>query len=121
MPVCSLIYQDVPPSLNAIATHGTHWPYTKAKKRWQEIIEGLLLVSKLPPMERVSASAELTFPTRQRRDTGNFRFMLEKALGDALVNAGKLADDDADRYSFGHVTMGYEKGHRMTVIRLEYE
>jgi hypothetical protein len=49
------------------------------------------------------------FPDRIRRDQGNFRYFIEKALGDALVAGGwlefgGLADDDWDHYEFGGMT-----------------
>ena len=46
----------------------------------------------------------LRFPARRRRDSGNYRVMLEKALGDALVEGGWLPDDTPEHYEFGGVT-----------------
>jgi hypothetical protein len=53
---------------------------------------------------------QCTFPDRTRRDQGNHRFMLEKAMGDALVAGGWLEDDDWSRYEFGGLSAVYEKG-----------
>ena len=52
----------------------------------------------------------ITVPDRKRRDQGNHRFLLEKALGDALVAGGWLDDDDWARYEFGGLQMVYERG-----------
>jgi hypothetical protein len=60
----------------------------------------------------------MTFPDRRRRDEGNFRFFLEKALGDALVSGGWLADDDGARFSFGSVAFRYERGVRRVRLSL---
>jgi hypothetical protein len=43
-------------------------------------------------------------------DQGNFRYFIEKALGDALVAGGWLADDDWDHYEFGGLAKTYERG-----------
>lgn len=94
---------DTPPSLNVVA--GRRWQWTKAKRRWQTDLGVLLMAEQLPRgLHRVEASAVLTFPTRRRRDEGNFRALLEKALGDALVEGGWLDDDTPDHFSFGAVT-----------------
>ena len=52
----------------------------------------------------------MTFPTRIRRDQGNYRFLTEKALGDALVMGGWLRDDSWEFFEFGGFGMQYEKG-----------
>ena len=92
-----------PPSLNVVAGH--RWQWAKAKKMWQNDLALLLMAERLPRgLARVEASAVLTFPTRRRRDEGNFRALIEKSLGDALVEGRWLADDTPDRFSFGAVT-----------------
>lgn len=114
-----LIYDDVPPSINVIASRGSHWPVTTAKKTWQGICEVLLLTAKLPrPLDAVHATASLRFPVNRVRDEGNFRWLLEKALGDALVNGGWLADDDPARFTFGALTFEAECGPKRTTIRV---
>jgi hypothetical protein len=68
---------DTPPSLNVVA--GRRWDWAKAKRRWQSDLGLLLMAERLPRgLQRVEASAVLTFPTRRRRDEGNFRSLLEK-------------------------------------------
>jgi hypothetical protein len=41
---------------------------------------------------------------------GNYRVLLEKALGDALKVGGWLDDDDWSRYEFGGLAYAYERG-----------
>lgn len=102
----TLSYSDVPPSLNRMATRGSHWKVTSAKRRWQAILTDLLTYdagTPQAPYGRVCASAVLSFPVTRRRDSGNFSWLLEKALGDALVPQW-IVDDTAERFSFAGVT-----------------
>lgn len=68
---------------------------------------------------RVRASAVLRFPKRRRRDEGNFRAPLEKALGDALQHRGIIADDTPDHFTFGELTFDPEPGPSRTTITME--
>jgi hypothetical protein len=62
----------------------------------------------------------MTFTLRRDRDEGNFRFFLEKALGDALQNGGWLKNDTPDQYRFS--TVDFEIGdQKRTIIRIDYE
>jgi hypothetical protein len=113
-----LVHDDVPPSLNQLGS-GNRFKFWRVKKQWQATLGQLLLASELPTgLERVSVECEMTFPDRRRRDEGNFRFFLEKALGDALVSGGWLADDDGSRFSFGAVVFRYERGVRRVRLSL---
>lgn len=123
-----LRYGDTPPSLNTIATRGNRWAVTRAKKRWEGIFMVLLMEKKasiaapLPRrLTRVTAAAMLRFPTRHRRDEGNYRWMLEKALGDALQKGGYLADDTPEFFTFQAVQFDPERGPAQTSVTLEYE
>ena len=94
---------DTPPSLNVLA--GNRWPWIKAKRRWQSDLETLLMAERLPRgLHRIEATALLTFPSSRRRDEGNYRALLEKSLGDALVAGGWLPDDTPEHFTFGAVT-----------------
>lgn len=109
---------QTPPSMNDIIGQGSRWRYTSAKSKW-----GVLLISRInalsiPPCTRVYVEGQVTFPTRTKHDQGNYRFLLEKALGDALQSAGVLADDDWDSYEFGGLSKAYEKGVRRTRLML---
>lgn len=123
---------DVPPSLNRVGSRGSHWAFTAAKRNWEMMLLGYL--NQARPVDgtrggtgiprgliQVWASAHLTFPTKRRRDEGNFRMMIEKSLGDILVKQGYLEDDDADRYSFQRLTFEEKLGPKLTVITLEVE
>lgn len=122
-PVRSILeYDGTPPSLNALAYK--HWrKFHRVKQEWQGIFEVLLMEQPLersrikPPYVRAFASAVLRFPNRRRRDEGNYRAMIEKALGDALVNGGWLDDDTADHFRVGEVTFDPEPGpSNITVV-----
>jgi len=114
-----LVIDDTPPSLNVVAH--THWrKYHGIKKLWQEFCEAALMEQAVPRhLASVRATAILAFPKDRSRDEGNFRFFVEKALGDALTNGGWLADDTAEQYTFGAIT--FTKGRKRTTIRLEFE
>jgi hypothetical protein len=122
MPEVHLIYDDLPPSLNEVAT--AHWrKYNRAKKQWQQVFEGLLMAENLPrPLLVVRAQALLSTPNHHGKDEGNFRFFLEKSLGDALVNGGWLLDDTCwpiDYYRFGRLDFWHSADKR-TDITLSY-
>lgn len=107
-------HHGAPPSMNTLGS-GNQFAYQAAKKLWQQRLIVLLEASELPrPLGRVMVEGRVCFPDRIRRDQGNHRFFLEKALGDALTEGGWLADDDWTRYSFGDLAATYEKGESWT-------
>lgn len=109
---------DTPPSFNAVGHSGNRWAWTKAKKDWQGMIEIAMMAIQIPRgLLSVTASAELCFPTTRRRDEGNYRTILEKCLGDALVNGGWLSDDTPDAFRFDRVT--FAKGEKRTTLLLK--
>jgi hypothetical protein len=119
-----LTLHETPPSLNAFGSvgGGTHHRYRRLKKQWQEQLGTALMVAKVPRgLAKVSAAAMLTFPEQRPRDEGNFRFLLEKALGDALVEGGWLEDDTADHFEFGRVFFSEQRGDPLTAITLHAE
>lgn len=121
-----------PASMNASghgtrgARHGRH----RAKRTLQRDLHDLLLAAGVPrpiPGDRLRASAEVLFPITRRRDEGNYRTGLEKALGDALSPAASkeerelglepprwLTDDTPDHFTFGAVTFGQTDLHEWT-------
>lgn len=115
-----------PPSFNPIVSgqgSGNAMVYQGQKKLWQSALTDLLQESGLPRgLTRVMAEGEAVFPDRRRRDQGNFRVMLEKALGDALVSGfgevpgGWLPDDSWDHFEFGNLT--YVHRPRVSATRL---
>jgi hypothetical protein len=111
---------DVPPSINKLAH--AHWrKWWKQKKAWQATLEMYLMsmgaTRPLPSPVRVHGS--LRFAVRRRRDEGNFRALLEKALGDALVNGGWIPDDTPEHFRFGKLSFEEETGQPRTLLTLE--
>lgn len=108
-----------PPSLNVAGSGANMHAYQATKHLWQSILSPLIEEAGLPlGLGRVEVEGTMCFPTRTRRDQGNFRGYLEKALGDALVAGGWLEDDDWTRYEFGALRMAYEKGEAWTRLTL---
>lgn len=106
----AVVHHGYPPSLNALGD-GNRFAYRAMKTAWEERLVSLIERTDLPrPLARVTVEGLLTVPDRTRRDQGNFRVILEKALGDALVLGGWLEDDDWSRYSFGGLEFRYVKG-----------
>lgn len=104
MKTVTLTIPGTPPSFNAVGLH-SHWTQGRRHKRdWQERCEIALMEQRVPRgLKLVEASAKLSFRVNRRRDEGNFRVILEKALGDALVNGRWLPDDTPEHYRFGAV------------------
>jgi hypothetical protein len=99
-----------------------HHAAARAKKNWEGILMVMLLQAKVPKeLAWVHASMELRFPSRRTRDEGNFRMLIEKALGDTLQQGGYLPDDGPQHYRFTEVTFDPEKGPKQMTIRLTYE
>lgn len=106
-----------PPSLNR---HGRAHPMAqhRHKTKLQADLEIALMEAAVPRgLERVVATAVLFFPLLRRRDEGNHRWLLEKALGDALTNGRWLPDDTPDRYTFP--SLAFDAGKPRTVVCLE--
>lgn len=108
-----------PPSMNMWGRGGDSYVYTNLKEQWEEAFRDLLVEAKLPRgLGGVFAEGEATFPDRNERDQGNFRVLIEKALGDALEAGGWIERDDWSRYEFGNLTRAYRAGESATRIAL---
>jgi hypothetical protein len=120
--IAELTYDACPPSLNRVGSRGkSHWAYTRAKRDWQNIVGGMLLVGGVPrSLSHVRVDATLRFPVKRTRDAGNFGWLLDKACGDALVAGGWLTDDNPDHYEFGTVTFDQSVGPARTTLRITY-
>lgn len=118
----TLSIPGTPPSFNKVGLH-SHWTVgRKAKQDWQHWISIALMEQRVPRgLSRVSATATIRFKQRRKRDEGNFRVILEKALGDALVEGGWLSDDTPDLYRFGEVKLLAPVPQPETIIVLDYE
>lgn len=114
-----MIHHGTPQSLNVHGSSAQMFAYQNMKHNWQVRLGELMEQAALPPkLGYVYAEGQCCFPDRRARDQGNFRFMLEKALGDALVEYGYLEDDDWSRYEFGRLHRAYQKGDSWTALTL---
>lgn len=124
---------QVPPSLNRVGSRG-HWSqFHKRKKGWQQLLEGHLLegtaMDKFPARcVKVTVSGRLEFRHNRRRDEGNYRTLLEKALGDALVGnpaqwpEGRwLPDDTPEHYLFNRLELVSGCEQETTILDLVWE
>lgn len=92
----------------------------RIKKEWEGKLLAAMLKAKVPKgLSQVQATAHCRFKTSHKRDEGNFRWLLEKALGDALQLHGALDDDTVDEFTFPKLTIEPGKGKPRTVITLE--
>lgn len=115
----SFVYDDTPPSFNKVGHSGNRWSWTKAEKEWRGIFETLLMATGFPrDWEQITAVVRLRFPSKRRRDEVNYRTLLEKALGDALVNGGWLPDDTPEHFTFERVHFEQQTGKPLTTIEL---
>jgi hypothetical protein len=116
-----------PASFNVWSGSGTDntQAYKGIKDIWQRILATHLQASGLPRgQKRIEAEGVVTFPDSANRDQGNFRVILEKALGDALVDGsekaevpgGWLADDNWSAYEFGALRMRVVPGVSATEL-----
>lgn len=91
------VHLGAPPSLNEGGSGMDRMTYQRIKLAWKTALRDLVKRSPLGdlegPYESVHVEAQIAFPNRQRRDEGNIRWMLEKALGDVLVEEGVIVDD----------------------------
>lgn len=119
-----LAHFGAPKSYNAIGggrgTGAAAMVGANLKQTWQRIFTELLEASKLPKgLEAVWVEGEITFPDRREdRDQGNFRVVIEKALGDALQEGGWIERDDWTRYEFAGLTMRIDPGRSATSVTI---
>lgn len=112
-------HMGIPPSFNMGGSGSNRFTYQNTKHAWQSLFIELLTEQRLPkPLGYVEVEGQMGFPDRTRRDQGNFRILVEKALGDALVEGGWLEDDSWDFYEFGRLAKKYDKGEQWTRLML---
>lgn len=111
----------VPTSFNEVGLR-SHWSVGRTQKlKWEEWISYALMAQRVPKgLQKVNATATIAFQYRRKRDEGNFRPLIEKALGDVLQSGGWLPDDDPRYYSFGAVELIAPVSDPSTVIVLDY-
>lgn len=115
-------HKGAPPSLNDFGS-GNRQMFINLKKEWEELFTFHLEMAKVPlGMESVSVTAKVIFPDNTKvRDEGNIRFMIEKALGDALVSGGWIPDDcfyPVRRYTFGQLEAEHRPGINGVVLTI---
>lgn len=117
----TLSIPGTPPSMNQVGLR-SHWSVGRAEKlKWEGWLGIALLEQRVPKgLKSVQASAALRFKQRRRRDEGNHRMLIEKALGDVLVSAGYLPDDTPDLYRFGRVELLAPCEKPETIVVLDY-
>jgi hypothetical protein len=124
MPTAELEWDDTPPSMNQKSSGYGANPHVAARTKnvWEGVLMAMLLKSKLPKgLAWVRVDMELRFPRKRRRDEGNFRMVVEKALGDVMQRFGYIRDDTPDIYRFGSVTFDPENGPKRMLLKLTYE
>ena len=115
----NMVHVGAPQSLNAEASQSTRFAYGNQKKAWQARLTKLLEDSGLPKgLVAVHVRGQVCFPDRTKRDQGNHRFLVEKALGDALEKGGWISNDDWTRYQFGNLDYAYDKGQSWTALTI---
>lgn len=119
MTTVSFDFAVTPPSLNVIAGRSSVHVWRRHKKRWQTDIEVWLLAMGLPRGRSfVEAEALLRFPQRRHRDINNYDALLNKSIGDALVNGRWIADDTPAHYRFAGLAFDPSTGPAKTTITL---
>lgn len=132
MPTAQLEWDDCPPSMNAGASGYGANPYStgaaasahqrRTKGVWEGILMAILLKGRVPKdLAWVRVDMELRFPKKRGRDEGNYRMVVEKALGDVMQKMGYISNDTPDIYRFGAVTFDPESGPKRMVLTLTYE
>lgn len=116
-----LAWRATPVSFNAGNHRASQWKFAKEKREWQQRFTTLLIAAGTPRCCRsMSATAVLTFPFQRRRDELNFRTVLDKSLGDALVAGLWIPDDTTDYFRFGEINFVVVPGKRLTEVTLEW-
>jgi len=104
----STTFGEHPPSVNQLPLNPRDPKYRKARDNWiQDFAYSFNEAGNKLPKNIIwlRAYAVLTFTKYRRRDSGNYKALIEKWLGDALQHAGIIKDDTHDIYSFGNVAI----------------
>jgi hypothetical protein len=112
----NILHHGYPPSLNLGGSGWNPHVYQGLKQAWQTRLMELLGDSGLPhDLEHVLVEGQICFPDRRTdRDQDNFKFLLSKAMGDALEVGGWLERDSWDHYEFGGLSKTYAAGEAWT-------
>lgn len=117
----TLCIPGTPASFNSVGLR-SHWAVgRKHKLQWQQWLSIALMEQGVPRgLKSVSAKATIRFKQRRRRDEINFRPLIDKALGDTLVEGGWLEDDSPEYFRFGEVTLFAPVPRPETIVVLDY-
>lgn len=124
-PVVLTLNGYLPESMNRKSSgYRSNWRAARtAKKRCENLLRPALIGSDLPmdrSIELIVADILLTFPThRKSRDSGNFRPVIEKALGDVLQERW-IVNDDHESFRVGLLGIEEMKGVRRTRVRIAW-
>lgn len=117
----------VPPSMNRHVGRASRHAFTKLKRTWQDTFGWALLAAlpgdqrPLPSISPVGVAVELRFTKHRRRDVENFRVLLSKALGDALVQGRWLADDTQEDWELKVLLAPDTYPQPSTVVAIAWE
>jgi hypothetical protein len=101
-----LLLPFLPPSKNEYDRWLPHWQ-SGCKKKWLRHLRTQLEENMVPRgVAQVGLSAQLVFPTANRRDPQNYAQTLWNFVPDALVECGIIPDDCAGRIDFGPRHLG---------------
>ncbi len=114
-----LTLDGCPKSMNRVGGHSAWRKWANAKREWQDrLVAGLDAIDFPRDLAAVTASAQLRFPVRRRRDSDNYSALLGKSLGDALQAGGFLPDDTPEYFQFEPVCFDPVRGPERTVVLL---
>lgn len=129
----SATHLGLPPSLNVIGSRGGHHTYNALKVAWEEILRAELNITGLPAgwgpeaaagtpkIRSIHAEGVCCFPRANAKDQGNFRWFLEKVVGDTLEAGGWIKDDSfwpVVRFEFGGLQFEHRLGEFWTRVML---
>lgn len=123
-----MVIGQIPPSLN----QWMHFHWAEKHRIKRIFIEELIYVIKqdrnrwdgratIPKYcDHVTVKATIFFPQKRRRDSSNYGAVLNKFIGDGLVEAGVVYDDTSGQITFAEPVLGHDE-KPMTLITLEIE
>lgn len=107
-----------PESFNLVAGRDPN-TYRSIIESWKKVLAPLLAESGLPAgLAHVLVEGDVSFGDERARDQGNHRVLIEKAVGDALVEHGYLPSDSWAHYEFGGLARREEPGVNRTRLML---
>lgn len=108
------------PSLNQFGKNKSGYVYNSAKQAWQEVWINLVAAAGLSvEVQGVYVTGRMSFGDNRDRDQGNFRYFLEKSLGDALQKGGWISKDVWGVFEFGQLDRTDEPGKKFTELMIE--